>query len=141
MCKTVRSSICFPIDPHRSPSAVTPAIILALSNSGQLRSSHFTAHWINVLLHLLVNTMAISPTMTAKKSSAAAFQAASSAEKMAVSVRIDLLFRSFCLTYPALASCSYDVCTQILGIFCNRKLKVQLNLAAIPATANLRNQL
>ena len=95
MYKTVKSLICFLIDPHRSPLAVTAAIILALSNSGQLRSSHSTADWINVLLHPLLNTMATSPAMTVKKSSAAAFQAASSAEKMAVSVRVDLLSRSF----------------------------------------------
>jgi hypothetical protein len=88
MYKTVKSLTCFLIDPHKSPSAVTTAITLALSNSGQLRSSHSTAHWINVLLHPLVNTMATSPAMTARKSSAAAFQVASSAEKMAVSVRL-----------------------------------------------------
>ena len=84
MYKTVKLSICFLIDPHRSHSAVTAAIIPALSNSGQLRSSHSTAHWINVLLRPLLNTMATSPAMTAKRSSAAAFQVASYAEKMAV---------------------------------------------------------
>lgn len=93
MYKTVKSLTCFLIDPHKSLSAVTAAIILALSNFGQLRSSHSTAHWINVLLHPLVNTMVTSPVMTAKRSNAAAFQAASFVEKMAVSVRIDLLIQ------------------------------------------------
>jgi hypothetical protein len=80
---------------------VTAAIVPALSNSGQLRSSHSTAHWTNVSLHPLADTIAISPAMTAKKSSAAAFLVVSSAEKMAVSVRIDLLFpSSFFQIYP-----------------------------------------
>ena len=108
MYKTVKSLICFLIDRHRSLSAVTAAIILALSNSGQLRSSHSTAHWINALLHPLANTMATSPAMTAKKSNAAASQAASSAEKMAVLVCVDSLFRKSRQTYPALF-CSYDI--------------------------------
>jgi hypothetical protein len=123
MIKTVKSLICFLIDPHRSLSAVTAAIILALSNSGQLRSSHSTAHWINVLLHPLVNTMATSPATTAKKSSAAAFQVASSAEKMAVSVRIGLLFRSFCQTYPALTFCLCDVLCIDIGDFLQQEIK------------------
>jgi hypothetical protein len=86
--KTVKLLICFLIDPHRSLSAVTAAIKPVLFNSGQPRSSLSTAHWINVLLHPLVNTMATSPAMTAKRSNAAVFQVASSVEKMAVSVRI-----------------------------------------------------
>jgi hypothetical protein len=102
MYKTVKSLTCFLIDPHKSLSAVTAAMILALSNSGQLRSSHSTAHWINVLLHPLVNTMATSPAMTARRSSAAAFQAASSAEKMAVSVRIDSLFQKLFVKHTPL---------------------------------------
>lgn len=119
MYKTVKSLICFLIDPHRSPLAVTAAIILALSNSGQLRSSHSTADWINVLLHPLLNTMATSPAMTVKKSSAAAFQAASSAEKMAVSVRVDLLSRSFLSKF-----CSCDVYLYIdIGDFLEQEIK------------------
>ena len=98
MFKIVKSLICFLIDPLRSLSAVIAAIKLALSNFGQLRSSHSTALWMNVLLHPLVNTKATSPAMTARKSSAAASQAASSAEKMVVSVSLDSLFRSFCQT-------------------------------------------
>lgn len=117
MYKTVKSLTCFLIDPHKSLSAVTAAIIPALSNSGQLRSSHSTAHWINVLLHPLVNTMATSPATTAKKLNAAAFLAASFAEKMAVSVRIGLLIQSFCQTYPILL-CYIDI-----GEFLEQEIK------------------
>ena len=88
--KIVKSLICFLIDPHRSPLTVTAPIKLALSSFGQHKSSHSTAHWNNALLRPLENTIATPPATPAKKFSAAAFQAVSSVERMAVSVRTSL---------------------------------------------------
>jgi len=95
--------MCFLIDPHRSPSVATPWIKLALSNSGQRKSNLSTVHWTDVI-HPLPDS--VSTPTPAKKSSAAAFQAASSVEKMAVLVRIGLLFPSF-YTYRRIAHVMY----------------------------------
>ena len=70
-----------------------------------------------MFFHPLVDTIATSPAMTAKKSSAAAFQVASSVEKMAVSVR-----KIINQTYPTPTFSSCDVSLDI-GEFLQQEIK------------------